>query len=213
MRAIAGGTVKINSYLRTKFGHVGQIRLSNAKHSLRSFFSVANPATAHSQTLPAMPFGQMRFQISILTVFLIPTILYGQTVKKYSFDNFDSYVFSDKHTHQLTYDIKDKTGYFTPDSLDILTIEAEIIKQKETFNSIKGRKKGLTNFDRQYFGYLKTNGDRIIIISFINTDKGDKGKELKKSIDSDLIIGFGDWFEKNTFRLSYNMTTNQLSEY
>ena len=78
---------------------------------------------------------------------------------------------------------------------------------------MKYRRQGLSNFDRQYFGYQNTNGEKILIINFINTDKGKEGKELKKSIDKDLVIGFGDWYEKNTFRLSYNLTTNKLDDW
>lgn len=160
-----------------------------------------------------MPLDKMRLQLIILTFLIGPTILLGQnlkTVEKYSFKNFDSFVFTKEHTYQTTWDIKDKSDYFTPDSLDISTIETEILKQKENFNSMKYIRKGLSNYDRQIIGYQKTNRERIMIINFINTDKGKKGKELKKSIDKDLIIGFGDWYEKNTFRLSYNLTTNKL---
>jgi hypothetical protein len=158
----------------------------------------------------------MRLQLTILTFLFGPTILLGQnlkTVEKYSFKNFDSFVFTKEHTYQVSWDIKDKADYFTPDSLDILTTENEILKQKATFNSMKYRRKGLSNYDRQYLGYHKTNGDRLLLINFINTNKGKTGKRLKKSIGKDLIIGFGDWYEKNTFRLSYNLTTNQLGEW
>jgi hypothetical protein len=162
-----------------------------------------------------MPSDEMKIELLILTFFFIPAVLVGQsvkTVKKYSFKNFDSYVFTKEHSHQSSWDIKDKTGYLTPDSLDIRTTENEILK-RELVDSIKSRKNGVKKFDRQYLGYLKTNGDRVLIISFINTNKGKKGRELKRSIDKDLIIGFGEWFEKNTFTLTYNLTTNRLNEY
>jgi len=158
----------------------------------------------------------MRLRLTILTFLFGTTILLGQnpkTVEKYSFKNFDSFVFTKEHTYQVTWEIKDKTDYFTPDSLDIFASENEILKQKDAFNSMKYRRQGLSSFDRQYFGYQNTNGDKILIINFINTDKGKKGKELKESIDKDLITGFGNWYEKNTFRLSYNLTTNKLNEW
>lgn len=108
--------------------------------------------------------------------------------------------------------MKDKADYLTPDSLEIRTTENEILKL-ETGDSIKARQNGLKKFDRQYLGYLKTNGDRVLIISFINTNKGKKGRELKRSIDKELIIGFGEWFEKNSFTLTYNLTAKRLNEY
>lgn len=157
--------------------------------------------------------SKMRLQLIILTFLIGPTIIRGQSVKtveKYSFKNFDSFVFTKEHTYQTTWAIKDKSDYFTPDSVDISTTENEILKQKENFNSMKYIRKGLSNYDRQIIGYRKTNKEKILIINFINTDNGKKGRELKKSIDRDLIIGFGDWYEKNTFRLSYNLTTNKL---
>ena len=154
----------------------------------------------------------MKIQLLILTFSFIPAVLVGQTVKKYSFINFDAYVFTKEHNHPLAWDIKDKADYLTPDSLEIRTTENEILKL-EAGDSIKARQNGLKKFDRQYLGYLKANGDRVLIISFINTNKGKKGRELKRSIDKELIIGFGEWFEKNTFTLTYNLTANRLNEY
>jgi hypothetical protein len=158
----------------------------------------------------------MRFQISILTFLVIPIALLGQdlkTVKEFRSKQFSAYVFAKEHDHQTTWEIKDKTDYFTPDSLAVVKAEKEIIKQAGIFKSIKGRQKALSNFDRQYLGYHRQNGDSVLIISFINTDKGKKAKELKKSIDKDLIFGFGDWYEKNTFRLTYNLRTSELRDF
>lgn len=157
----------------------------------------------------------MKIHPLILTFLLIPIVLVGQsvkTVKKYRFKNFDSYVFTKEHNYEVTLAINDKTDYLTPDSLDIWMTESEILKY-EASDPIEARKNGLKKFDRQYLGYLKVNGDRVLIIRFINTTKGKKGRELKRSIDKDLIIGFGEWFEKNTFTLTYNLTSNMLNEY
>jgi hypothetical protein len=155
----------------------------------------------------------MRLQLTILTFLLVPTILLGQnlkTVEKYSFKNFDSFVFSKEHAYQFAWVIKDKADYFTPDSLDILASENEILKQIESFKSMKFIRKGLSTYDRQIIGYQNNNREKILILNFINTENGKKARELKKSIDKELIIGFGDWYEKNTFRLSYNLTTKKL---
>ena len=83
--------------------------------------------------------------------------------------------------------------------------------RESTMNSIRERSKRLSRYDRQYVGYKTTSGDKILFINFIDTRAGRQGRDFKSTIDKELILGFGEWYEKHTFRLSFNLTTNEIS--
>jgi hypothetical protein len=78
-------------------------------------------------------------------------------------------------------------------------------------NSIREASKKLSKYDRQYVGYKTTAGEKVLFINFIDVGTGKQGRDFKTTIGKELILGFGEWHEKHTFRLSFNLTTNELS--
>ncbi|MEL7122812.1 MAG: hypothetical protein AAFO07_25420 [Bacteroidota bacterium] len=75
---------------------------------------------------------------------------------------------------------------------------------------IKNPTRYFKKFKRQYFGYIEeSTDDKIIGINFLNFNRKRKRKVFA-SWKAEFIIGFGEFFEKNTRILDYNLTTHKL---
>lgn len=97
--------------------------------------------------------------------------------------------------------------------------ENELLKQ---INSVLGSDPRVDNFQitnpekyfrkykRQYFGYVdEQTGNYIVFMNLLNF----KGTNPKKNFDSwktEFVIGFGDFYEKNTRRYEYDLTEGLL---
>ena len=77
-------------------------------------------------------------------------------------------------------------------------------------------------YDRQYMGIINGKGDSCILINFVNVQSDseygggtwDTPKDLVSAfIGSELIIGAGDWFERNIFHLNYFVNENRFMFY
>lgn len=69
-------------------------------------------------------------------------------------------------------------------------------------------KKDFTFYDRQYFGYTKASGERIIVIKFL--DFRQDPYQLKPLLSVSWIDGWHGWFYSNIIQLNYQIDKNQL---
>ena len=89
----------------------------------------------------------------------------------------------------------------------------EIDKDKEFETLMKQptmEAKKCIKFDRQYIGFVE-NEQKILLVNFINLNK-DKYKQ-EQILTNEFIIGFGDWFERNTRMKEYNLETKRLNNF
>ncbi len=66
-------------------------------------------------------------------------------------------------------------------------------------------------YNRQYLAYIDLSGENIMIINLLNfkrKKKAVKGFEGWKEI---YLVGFGEYYEKNTVRFEINLDTRKLS--
>ena len=81
--------------------------------------------------------------------------------------------------------------------------------QLDSKYAIKNPSKYYRKWKRQYSGYLNDQGEQIIKINFLNFGVR-KSKEPFKGWADNYILGFGEFYEKNTRQYSYNLNTGKL---
>jgi len=69
------------------------------------------------------------------------------------------------------------------------------------------------NWRRQYFGYLNAKSETVIYANFLNFKRRQEAKKYFPEWENQLIIGYGDFFEKNTYRFLVNLTTKKIEVY
>jgi len=75
--------------------------------------------------------------------------------------------------------------------------------------AIRNPTKYYRKWERQYFGYSNELGEQIIEINLLNFGAR-KAKERFEGWTDDFILGFGEFYEENTRRYTYNLTTDKL---
>lgn len=72
-------------------------------------------------------------------------------------------------------------------------------------------RKHYRKYNRQYIGYSTTAGDTIVLINLLNFSKKGKAKKMFPTWKQEFVIGFGEFYEKNTLLITVNLTRHKLS--
>ena len=70
-------------------------------------------------------------------------------------------------------------------------------------------RKHYKRYRRQYLGFLDSSGNKLAAVQYINF-KGTRAKKMYPDWDQNFAIGFGDWYEENTFILLVNITDRNI---
>lgn len=110
-------------------------------------------------------------------------------------------------TYKLNIVIDDLNKRFTPRLEEVW--QAEQLLRQQGYN-IDDKYQG---FYRQYVGYVNNESERIVLMNLLNfADK----QEVEYHYDygcwtSELVIGFGGFYEENTIRYKANLAKNELT--
>lgn len=108
--------------------------------------------------------------------------------------------------------LKDAKKRFTPNDSAIIESEKILLEQYSTVNKAKSGK-SLKKFNRQYIGYINANGDKIVLIQLLKIKSQAKMNDKFLDWQSEYIVGFGTFYERNTERYLVNIKQNLLSRF
>ncbi|MCA0238689.1 MAG: hypothetical protein LCH81_20115 [Bacteroidetes bacterium] len=109
------------------------------------------------------------------------------------------------------------TKLFTPSIQDIIQSEQILIEQynilmkKEGWQEQKNIKRKYYKYKRQYIGFLDSKGDKKIIVNLLNFKRCKKPDANYPNWDSEYLVGFGSYYEKNTRRYVINLDSRMIS--
>jgi len=104
---------------------------------------------------------------------------------------------------------------FSPSDEEIILTESLIANRydkdinwgKET----KNVKKKYWKYNRQYLGYIDSQGNKKIVINLLNFKCRKKAQEKFEGWKNGFVIGFGEYYEKNSLRLVADLTSKKIS--
>jgi len=115
-----------------------------------------------------------------------------------------------------TYDphilLKDAKKRFTPNDSLIIRSEKILLEQYSTVKQVKSAK-FLKKYNRQYIGYINTNGDKVVLIQLLKIKSQSKMNDKFLNWQNEYIVGFGTFYERNTERYIVNIKQNLLSRF
>ena len=122
-------------------------------------------------------------------------------------------------TSEYTPNFRPQVGVkiFTPSKNDIFRAEEILLTRFNTdVNWTKKKtpaKKKFWKYNRQYLGVLTKKGEKKIIIQLLNFKCKRKAQDNFPNWRNEYVIGFGEYYEKNTLRLEANITSESLALY
>lgn len=82
-------------------------------------------------------------------------------------------------------------------------------------NYVKSRNnklfKDLKHYNRQYISYKNTNGENYLLIILLNFKNKKLASKYFQGWESKIILGFGEFYEKNMSIYKVNMNTGKVS--
>ena len=78
------------------------------------------------------------------------------------------------------------------------------------YNSNENPQKKYKKYKRQYIGFIDALGNKVVLIQFLNFNKKRKARTYFDKWKEDFIIGFGDFYEKNTVRFLVNLNLKKV---
>lgn len=108
-------------------------------------------------------------------------------------------------------EIKDYSKSFTPSLEQIIITEKIFLKQIKNKKKFKrSAKKEFWKYYRQYIGYIKINGEKVIMVNMLNFRKKNKAKKAFENWKEDYIVAFGEFYEENLFSYIVNLSIEKL---
>ncbi len=163
----------------------------------------------------------MKYLLGIIISFLVNTLkIYSQNEILYTYGNPNLYsgesvVFTQEYNPPLV--LNNSKGLFTPSIAEIEQAEKILFNRynkdlilDSLYTHIKNVQKKYKRYNRQYLGYLDDSGDKIILINLLNFRKKKIAKEKFKGWNEEYIIGFGEYYEKNSVRYDVNLARGSL---
>ena len=71
-------------------------------------------------------------------------------------------------------------------------------------------KKKFCRYNRQYAGYISSSNDTIIYVGLLNFSNKKKAKKQFEGWQKKLLIGFGEYYEKNQEFYNINLSNNKF---
>lgn len=120
-----------------------------------------------------------------------------------------------KAEYRPWFEISESKERYTPSEDDIIKAENIFLntynekddKQLVNFKEGKSYKRKYYKWRRNYLGYLDGDGNKVIIIHLINFTHRKKASAKYEEWGKEIIIGYGEWFEKNQLITYINITT------
>ena len=114
---------------------------------------------------------------------------------------------------------QDLIGLFQP-TLDQIILAEKVMEEQlyqrmidhpliDPNHAIKKPSKHYRKWKRQYYGFINEKGEQLIEINLLNFGARN-AKEIFEGWNSNYFLGFGEFYEKNTRRYSFNLTTGKL---
>ena len=104
---------------------------------------------------------------------------------------------------------------FSPSDEDIVLAESIISERYDKditwSKKTKNVKKKYWKYNRQYLGYIDSQGNKKIIINLLNFKCRKKAQENFEGWEKSFFVGFGEYYEKNSLRLIADLTSKKLS--
>ncbi len=164
--------------------------------------------------------GLLKGIMRIVLLFFILTSLssaFSQNVKDTSIILLNDFYKGDGVILQNKYfppfEISDFKSHYHPINSEIEDAEHIIKEQwnKLSYNEKYFRYKKLKYWNRQYFCYKTKNDEIIIITILLNFKNKRKAKKYFPNWKSELIVGFGSFYEKNTLMIKINITKRTIT--
>lgn len=71
--------------------------------------------------------------------------------------------------------------------------------------------KEFRKWNRQYFGYINSHGEKLVVIHLLNFTNKRKARSNFPSWNKEFIVGFGEFYEKNVRLYQYNLVQRIIS--
>lgn len=121
----------------------------------------------------------------------------------------------------LNFRLKNVYQRFTPTLGDIELAEKYLLSNGKSthYNGLNGiftperPKAELKTYKRQYFGYLNEQKDSIIFVQLLNFKHKRIAKAAFDGWQRDFLLGFDGFYERNTFRITINISKDEVSIY
>jgi len=135
-------------------------------------------------------------------------------IKVINFENSKSIIFTSEY---FAYRKEEK--YFTPDEKTIRKIEEKLPETQKIIDQVWGDSewqkllkidsKHMSNYYKQYVGFINSKNDSIIGIILLNLE--DDPHDFKAKLGKELIFGGDGWFNTNTCSIEYSKKTKKFS--
>ena len=151
-------------------------------------------------------------------IFFEAGISQSSTVYRYSNTDFfkgETVVFTENYHPHIKLPLN--TILFTPDSNELIKAEHILASQYNIYMKKIGLKeeknvvKKFYGYKRQYLGFIDRNGTKRIIIKLLNFKRCKKPEENYPNWESEYLVGFGEYYEKNTRAYVVNLMSASLS--
>lgn len=152
-----------------------------------------------------------------LLILFIPLIGFSQS-KIISLEEYYSgkgVIFNKEYMSLL--EIKDLKKAYTPTIDDVKKVETIFLNKynsergKQNLTKVNNPKKHFCKYNRQYLGYIDSNGDTIVIVNMLNFKNKSKAKKNFENWESEFIVAFGKYYEKNKFLFKVNLNKSTLN--
>jgi hypothetical protein len=156
--------------------------------------------------------------ISVMMLFFLIFPISGYSQESYEYSNSELFageavVFTQKFKQPIQ--LPKDAEVFTPSQEDIITAEyiLSLRYNKDVAGAEKrdNTKKRYWRYNRQYLGFIDASGEKHILINLLNFKHKKKAAKQFEGWRHTFFIGFGEYYEKNSIRLSANLTKQRLS--
>jgi hypothetical protein len=100
--------------------------------------------------------------------------------------------------------LKDEKKRFTPDENLLFACE-EMLQKYFILHEGKSSTRQLRQYNRQYIGFFNNKDERLVIIQLLKIKSPAKIQMNYLNWESEYIVGFGKFYEKNTSRYIVNI--------
>ena len=158
----------------------------------------------------------MRVSI-ILFILFTTTLVYSQDSRNYNNKNLfkgKAIVFEENYKPPIK--LPSNIERFSPSDEEIILAESLLFERYNTDISrsikIKNVKKKYWKYNRQYLGYIDSQGNKQIIVKLLNFKRKKKALELFEGWENGYFVGFGEDYEKNIRRFVVDLTLHKISK-
>ena len=161
----------------------------------------------------------MRIKIRVSTILFIlftATLVYSQDWRYYNNENLfkgNAVVFKETYTPPIL--LPSNIERFSPSDDEIVLAESILLERYnidfEWSNKIKNVKKKYWKYNRQYLGYIDSQGNKKIIISLMNFKRKKEALKKFEGWEKTFVVGFGSYYETNLRIFVADLSLHKLS--